>query len=127
MGMVITAYIICWLPHVLVIIIQYWWVDILVQFSVHHPTAYDVVTAVINHLLPTFNSCINPLIYCVFSVEFRGACRELVRKWVPMSKYNTCTVVNNVPGGGAGGGGARQRKMGMTFLIDSQSVEQQSL
>lgn len=111
-GMVITAYIICWLPHVLIIIIQYWSVEVLTKFYHSNPTAYDILTSVISNVLPTFNSCINPLIYSLFSEDFRGATKDLVRKWLRMSKY------------GQWGSAQKQslqprtRKMGVTVIME---------
>ena len=74
-GAVSIAYIICWLPHFIIVVIQYWGIGLLVDFASYSHTAYETVTTIFHNILPTLNSCINPFIYCVFSQQFRYSIR----------------------------------------------------
>ena len=86
-GAVSIAYIICWLPHFTIIVIQYWWMHVLANFSRYSPEAYDIVTTIINNILPTLSSCLNPFIYCLFSEQFRVESSDLIRQWMGRPRY----------------------------------------
>ena len=84
-GVVFMAFTVCWLPHIILVIIHYWFPDILRQFYYTNDPLYDVTTTVISNILPTLNSCINPFIYFISSNHFRRAfndvvCRRLLKR-----------------------------------------------
>ena len=89
-GTVLVAYIVCWLPHVVIIIIQYCWEDVLSKFSLHLPTVYDITTTIISNVLPTLNSCINPFIYFIQSKEFQVALKDLIKRYRGAPRYTAC-------------------------------------
>ena len=78
MGVVSVAFIVCWLPHFIVVVAQYWNEEMFIEFSMRSPTTYDIITTVINNILPTLNSCVNPFIYGLFSEQFRYDMIELL-------------------------------------------------
>ena len=86
-GVVGIAYIVCWLPHFIVIVIMYWCEHIFVHFSNYSPTTYDIVMTIINNILPTLNSCINPIIYGILSEQFRIEFSDLVRRCFGLPRY----------------------------------------
>ncbi|XP_004636625.1 neuropeptide S receptor isoform X1 [Octodon degus] len=65
---IVLAFIICWSPYFLF--------DILDNFDLLPDTKERVYASVIIQNLPTLNSAINPLIYCVFSSSICFPCRE---------------------------------------------------
>lgn len=79
-AIVFLAYIVCWLPHFVIVFLTYWKYDTLQNFHDTNATLYDVVTTIISNILPTLNSCINPFIYFVFSAQFRVAYKDFQRK-----------------------------------------------
>ena len=79
-SVVFAAYIICWLPHFITILIGYWDPDAIRLFSINHKLAYDSVTTIFNNILPTINSCINPFIYFLFGANFRVAFKDVLFK-----------------------------------------------
>ena len=84
---VFSAYVICWLPHFIVILIQYTNVSQMIRFFESSPIVYDIVTTVISNFLPTMNSAINPFIYFMMSQKFKHAFRDCCRKMLKRSRY----------------------------------------
>ena len=85
---VFAAYMICWLPNFIVILIQYFAPSVIYEFFMYSPLAYDVVTTVISNVLPTVNSAINPFIYFMLSDKFKHAFRDNLKKISKRSRYS---------------------------------------
>ncbi|XP_065675019.1 5-hydroxytryptamine receptor 1D-like [Hydra vulgaris] len=78
--LVFVIFVICWVPHFVIILMQYWSIDVLYRFSVIHPTLYNVITSLFNYVLPTVSSCANPFLYFLAGSHFQNALRDLIRK-----------------------------------------------
>ena len=78
----------------IVIILQYWLPMVFVSFAYTCPMVYDIVTTIISNILPTLNSCINPLIYCVFSEHFRIEISDLIRRQLGRPRYWSSQYTN---------------------------------
>ncbi|XP_004211515.1 cysteinyl leukotriene receptor 2 [Hydra vulgaris] len=83
--------VICWVPHFVIILLQYWKLDLLQKFDSNHPALYNIVTSIFNYVLPTINSCANPFLYFLAGSHFRNALQDIIRKIGKKSrcKYDT--------------------------------------
>ncbi|XP_057290992.1 D(1) dopamine receptor-like [Hydractinia symbiolongicarpus] len=79
-AVVFAAYIFCFLPRFIYYLVVIWDINAIVKLSQCCPTAFDAVTTLINKVLPTLNSCVNPFIYFVSSAHFRVAFKDLLYK-----------------------------------------------
>ena len=86
-AVVFLAYIICWVPHIVIVIIQYWSPHVINTFYNTSPSTYDVVTTIISNVLPPINSCINPFIYFIFGAQFRAALKDLYCKLLKKPRH----------------------------------------
>ena len=86
-GIVFAAYTACWLPHTVIVIIQYWFPHVLPHFYAQSRLYYDIVTTIISNILPPINSCINPFIYFIFSSHFRVAFKDFLFKLVKSPRH----------------------------------------
>lgn len=77
---VFLAYTVCWVPHVVVVMLYYWSPHILSEFVKRHPNVYDVVSTVAHRILPPLSSCVNPFIYFIVGTQFRLAFSEIYHK-----------------------------------------------
>ena len=79
-GTVFLAYTFTWVPHMVTLIIQYWYPEVMYKFRWATPMRYDITTTIINNILPPINSCMNPFIYFVLVAQFRRALKDLLLK-----------------------------------------------
>ena len=83
---VTTVFIVCWMPHCVIVALSYWWHKPLDDFLLASPNAYDLTLTLLSDILPTLNSCINPVVYCAFSRNFQVALGDLIRKYVSRAR-----------------------------------------
>ena len=67
--LVVTAFLICWMPHH---IIAMW-----VEFGMFPLNDASFAFRIISHCLAYGNSCVNPILYAFLSENFRKACRQV--------------------------------------------------
>lgn len=82
------AYIICWVPHIVIVIMNYWTPDVIMSFHQRSTSTYDIVTTIIHNILPPINSCINPFIYFIFGAQFRVAFKDLYCKLLNKPRHS---------------------------------------
>jgi hypothetical protein len=68
---VVLAFAICWLPIHIILVLK--------SIDVYHQTTTLVAFQIISHVLAYTNSCINPILYCFLSENFRKAFRKVGR------------------------------------------------
>ena len=74
------AYVVCWLPNFVTVVLSFWFPSIFHIFHANNPMVYDILTTIISNILPPLNSCINPFIYFLSNTIFRRAFRDVVDK-----------------------------------------------
>ncbi|CAG9804066.1 unnamed protein product [Chironomus riparius] len=67
---VVLAFAICWLPIHIILVLK--------SLDAYHQTTMLVAFQIISHVLAYTNSCINPILYCFLSENFRKAFRKVV-------------------------------------------------
>lgn len=66
---VVLAFAICWLPIHIILVLK--------SLDAYHQTTMLVAFQIISHVLAYTNSCINPILYCFLSENFRKAFRKV--------------------------------------------------
>ncbi|KAG5680235.1 hypothetical protein PVAND_009758 [Polypedilum vanderplanki] len=67
---VVLAFAACWLPIHIILVLK--------SINAYHQTTTLVAFQIISHVLAYTNSCINPILYCFLSENFRKAFRKVV-------------------------------------------------
>lgn len=75
--MVFTAYTVCWMPCVILILLVYYTPSIRRVFTTQW---FSILRFLFINFLPHFNSTLNPFIYVLLNREFLSAVKELFRK-----------------------------------------------
>ena len=81
--LVFTAWVFCWMPHFLLILVNFWNPLLLADFQMNHGWLSEFVATIVSDVLPCLNSCINPLIYFFTSSIFRHALKD---SWLKLHK-----------------------------------------
>ena len=68
---VFAGWVICWMPHFSLILINYWSPHSLQAFAESHRWLSEFISTVLSDVMPCINSCINPFIYFKTSSIFR--------------------------------------------------------
>ena len=74
------AFLVCWLPVCVISISANWCQECFSKFRRENPVAFDVIYFIFVYILPPLNSCLNPLIYTIFSKQFRVGLKALMVK-----------------------------------------------
>lgn len=72
-ALVIGAFVICWLPLFIILLVSLWDEENSQKFQKNKPEAHQAITYIFISILPPLNSCANPIIYAVFNSNFRSA------------------------------------------------------
>lgn len=71
-AIVIGAFIVCWLPSFILIVMSFWCVSCFDPFITNRALSF-AIRIIFVFVLPVMNSSLNPLIYSLFNKEFRSA------------------------------------------------------
>lgn len=88
LAIVIGAFVVCWFPFFVFLLVSLWNIELLKPPQV----SQDVLTGLRGtfvYVLPTINSTLNPIIYAMFNKEFRTAFVRLFRRTCGMSLNNS--------------------------------------
>ena len=85
--MVFSGWVICWLPHFVLILVNYWSPLMLHSFAVKHRWCAEFITTVVSDVLPCINSCINPFIYFKTSYAFRHSLKDSYLKLMKKPRH----------------------------------------
>ena len=85
--MVFTGWVVCWVPHFLLILVGYWNPYVLHSFTESHVELSDFISTVLSDVLPCLNSCVNPIIYFITSSMFRHSLRDSYLKLMKKPRH----------------------------------------
>lgn len=71
LAIVVGAFIICWLPFFVILLVTLWSPTTFQQWGMNNKRAFDFVDVTFIYFLTSINSAVNPFIYVFFNIEFR--------------------------------------------------------
>ena len=71
LAIVVGAFIICWLPFFIILLVTFWAPLQFFEWSLKNKLAFEFVDVTFIYLLTSVNSSLNPFIYALFNTEFR--------------------------------------------------------
>lgn len=71
LAIVVGAFIICWLPFFIILLVTFWSQKEFYRWSVRNKIAFEFVDVTFIYLLTSVNSALNPFIYALFNMELR--------------------------------------------------------
>ena len=100
-ALVIGAFVISWLPVFILLMLSLWDKEGTQRLRTNHPKLNKAIFFTFLRVLPPLNSCVNPIIYCVFNSNFRSAflkflrCPQRMQDDMNHSMMTTTTTANH--------------------------------
>ena len=85
--MVFAAWVVCWVPHFILVLVGYWNPSALHSFQENHIWWSDFISTLMSDVLPCINSCINPIIYLITSSIFRHSVKDSYLKLLKKPRH----------------------------------------
>ena len=85
---VVGAFLVCWLPLFVLVILQQYAPGYVENFP---PKTQEILGLLFLYSLPQLNSCLNPYIYTCHNAEFREVFKVMIRKVLPILKLKSKT------------------------------------
>ena len=71
LAIVVGAFIVCWLPFFIILLVTFWAPLQFYKWSMRNKLAFEFVDVTFIYLLTSVNSSLNPFIYALFNTELR--------------------------------------------------------
>lgn len=78
LAIVVGAFVVCWLPFWIVMLISLWKRELFINLHNQNIDAHRFIQATFVYFLPVINSTLNPVIYGIFNKDFRAAYKRIL-------------------------------------------------